>query len=105
MQTNFLAKLQQIAEIHSSPYHFFIPLTQAVCWALREALEIDPFLIQPCVVKLAVGEFPSLIFSACPMFYSYDILSRIHVNFFEEKGQKEFKKYESGLWAFEKKGR
>lgn len=42
---------------------------------------------------------------ACPLLYSYGILSRIHVNFFEEKGQKVFRKYEGNLGAFEKKGR
>lgn len=41
----------------------------------------------------------------CPMLYSCGILSKLHVNFFEGKGQKEFRKYKGILGAFEKKGR
>lgn len=32
--------------------------------------------------------FPSLIFSACPVLYSYGILSRIHLKFFEENSSR-----------------
>lgn len=32
--------------------------------------------------------FPSLIFSACPVLYSYGILSRIHIKFFEENSSR-----------------
>ena len=41
----------------------------------------------------------------CPVLYSCGILSKLHISFFEGKGQKEFRKYKGILGAFETKGR
>ena len=41
----------------------------------------------------------------CPVLYSCGILSKLHISFFEGKGQEEFRKYKGILGAFETKGR